>query len=149
MAGRIFHPFLGITLGVILSACGAENNLESGTSQPVAQPALIKGHRLTVDQEEDFRSQIERCWIAPTEAVGRDGMVVEIRVRMRIDGTVRAVAVKDSERVSKDPFLRAVADSARRAVMNPRCNPWKLPPDKYDQWKEMVIVFNLSEMMER
>ena len=41
-----------------------------------------------------------------------------------------------------DPTFRAAADSAMRAVSNPRCQPWPLSPDKYNSWR--TITFNFD-----
>jgi hypothetical protein len=33
-----------------------------------------------------------------------------------------------------------------RAVKNPRCSPLRLPPDKYNLWNKMTVVFDPKEM---
>jgi hypothetical protein len=30
--------------------------------------------------------------------------------------------------------------------LNPRCHPFKLPPEKYDHWRTMTLIFNPKEM---
>ena len=52
----------------------------------------------------------------------------------------------DQGRYNRDSFFRAAADSARRAVFHPHCNPLALPLDKYDIWKTIIIRFNPREM---
>jgi len=34
-----------------------------------------------------------------------------------------------------------------RALKNPRCSPLKLPPDKFDEWKHFVMIFNAKDML--
>jgi hypothetical protein len=46
-----------------------------------------------------------------------------------------------------DPFYRAAAESALRAVLNPQCSPLKLPPDKYEQWKILELTFNPKDLL--
>ena len=48
--------------------------------------------------------------------------------------------------MTADPFFRSAAESALRAVLNRRCQPFKLPPEKYDIWKLMILSFNPKEM---
>jgi len=37
-----------------------------------------------------------------------------------------------------------LAESALRAVLNPRCQPFKLPPDRYEAWQVMELNFDPS-----
>jgi hypothetical protein len=74
-------------------------------------------------------------------------MTVEIRVTMNPDGTVRDAQVQDNARMTADPFYRAMAESALRAVLNPRCQPFKLPKDRYDVWQTLALNFDPREML--
>ena len=47
---------------------------------------------------------------------------------------------------NSDPFFQAAADSARRALFNPGCQPLKLPLDKYDQWQTFTITFDPKDI---
>jgi hypothetical protein len=40
-----------------------------------------------------------------------------------------------------------VAESAQRAVMNPRCKTLPLPPDGYEFWKDAIFVFSPRDML--
>ena len=71
---------------------------------------------------------------------------VEVRVWLRPDGSVRDARIESTEKMG-DPFYRTAAESARRAVF--ACSPIKAPPDKYDRWSEMVLVFNPATMIGR
>lgn len=95
---------------------------------------------------DQVRRQIERCWNLPAGARGAENMVVSIRVEMNIDGTPGMAEVVEQERMRGDPYFRAAAESALRAVLNPRCHPFGLPREKYDSWKTMTLVFDPKEM---
>ena len=69
----------------------------------------------------------------------------EFRVSMNSDGTVRSATLLNTDQLS-DPFFQAAADSARRALLNPRCQPLKLPADKYDQWQTFTITFDPKDV---
>ena len=43
-------------------------------------------------------------------------------------------------------FYYVITESALRTLMNPKCNPLKLPEDKYDLWKNLTITFDHSNM---
>jgi len=64
---------------------------------------------------------------------------------MNPDGTVRAATLLNPERLG-DPYFQAAADSARRALFNPTCQPLKLPPQKYDQWQIFTITFDPKDL---
>jgi hypothetical protein len=58
--------------------------------------------------------------------------------------------VRDAQLLNPDrlgePYFQAAADSAHRALLNPRCQPLKLPPDKYDQWQTFTITFDPKDL---
>ncbi len=101
---------------------------------------------LTVTEIDLVRQQIAQCWNVPAGAKDAENLVIEIRVAMNPDGTVRSARIGDTARLQSDPFFRAAAESALRAVLNPRCQPLKLPFEKYAEWKTMTLVFNPREM---
>lgn len=102
---------------------------------------------LAISEIDLVRQQIIKCWNVPAGAKEAWNLVVEVSVVMNPDGTVRDARVQDAGRMARDPFYRAAAESALRAVKNPRCQPFKLPPEKYDQWRDMVLNFDPREML--
>ncbi|MGE0717244.1 MAG: energy transducer TonB, partial [Alphaproteobacteria bacterium] len=125
---------------------------EARPSPPHAQPqrtqtasaaptASMLSQQLSSNEIDAVRQQVERCW--SFFAGGRDvqNMEVDIRVWMNADATVREARVVDSGRYQADPVFRSVADSGRRAILNPDCSPLRLPRDKYDMWKTFVFTF--------
>lgn len=97
---------------------------------------------LSQSELDAVRRQIEQCWSLPAGARDAQNMVLEIRTVLNRDGRVRSAQIVDTQRVSRDPFFRAMAESALRAVLNPQCQPLRLPPEKYDEWQIMVLVFD-------
>jgi hypothetical protein len=101
---------------------------------------------VTMTEVDLVRRQIEQCWNVPAGAKNAENMAVAVRVDMNPDGTPRAVSIEDNARMQTDPYFRAAAESAKRAVLNPRCHPFKLPPDKYQRWQTMTVIFDPKEM---
>jgi outer membrane biosynthesis protein TonB len=101
---------------------------------------------LTISEIDLVRQQIARCWNLPAGAKDAEDLSIEIHTVMNPDGTVREARIQNQTRMQRDPFFRAAAESALRAVLNPRCSPLKLPPEKYDQWKDMTLNFNPKDM---
>lgn len=101
---------------------------------------------LSLSEIDYVRQQIAKCWNLPAGAKEAENMVIEIAVDMNMDGTVRSAKV-NTVGLQSDPFLRAMSESALRAVLNRRCQPFRLPGDKYDRWKTMTLIFNPKEML--
>jgi len=75
-------------------------------------------------------------------------MRVGVQIRLNTDGTLRgAPRVLDDARVRSDRVFRAVAESAVRALLNPRCSPLKLPYEEYDIWQNITFNFDPGEAL--
>ncbi|MDD9900007.1 MAG: energy transducer TonB [Alphaproteobacteria bacterium] len=104
------------------------------------------GARMTMSEEEALRRQLEKCWNVPFGAKDAENLQVEVFMVINTDRTLRAARIVDQARYNKDSFFRAAADSAMRAVRNPLCSPFELPPDKYDIWNTTIVTFDPSMM---
>jgi len=109
------------------------------------------GDKLTISEIDAIKRQIEKCWVvmAAIGAKNVENMIVQIRMKLNPDGTLRDSRIVDRFRLETNPTYKAIAESAHRAVKNPRCNKFELPFAKYEIWKEIVLRFNPSEMVGR
>jgi outer membrane biosynthesis protein TonB len=95
-----------------------------------------------------IRRQIEPCWSPPIGAREADELTVKIVVYVEPTGRVRRAEIVDAGRMALDQTFQAAADSARRAVLNDRCNPLKdLPADRYELWRELELTFNPKDAL--
>lgn len=108
--------------------------------------ASVISDNLTLSQADALRYQLSQCWSVPVGAMDAENLTVEILATVGPDRVVRTTDIVDKARYNRDPFFRTAAESARRALLNPRCSPLALPEDKYDLWKTMRIRFNPQEM---
>ena len=113
---------------------------------PSSQPEAPLGSRLSASEIDMVREQISRCWDVPAGARDDPGLIVEIRVIVGPDGNVERATIVDAARAQGDPFYRAAAESARRAFFNPECRPLRLPPEKYEIWRDMVVDFSPKDL---
>ncbi|MEE9139591.1 MAG: energy transducer TonB [Alphaproteobacteria bacterium] len=114
------------------------------------QPAFDPAQAVTVSEKDAIRRHFERCWLVPAGARDAKNLVVAVHVWVNPDGRVHRAEIVNVEKMRRDPFYRAAAESALRAVLNPKCRSLKdlnLPARKYDQWKYMTITFNPKEMI--
>ncbi|MFO1154586.1 MAG: hypothetical protein U1E42_13130 [Rhodospirillales bacterium] len=128
------------------TAATAPSAASSASSASSASAAAGSGSvPVTAGEIDSVRRQIEQCWSLPANVKPTKDLVVQIKVEMNQDGTPRTALIQDTGRMG-DAAYRATAESARRAVLNPRCHPFKLPRDKYDRWRTLNLVFNPAEM---
>ena len=115
-----------------------------------AQKAPL-GEKLTISEIDAIKRQIERCWLVPAAIGAKDvqEMSVQVRLKLNPDGTLRESRIVDRFRMETNATYKAVAESALRAIRNPRCSRFNLPLQKFDVWKDMVLRFNPSEMVGR
>ena len=95
---------------------------------------------VTASEVEGVRQKIRPCWNVLGGA--KEAPIVTLVVQMNQDGTPVKADFKDTGRYNNDPTYRASADAAHRAIMNPRCQPWPLSPEKYNSWR--TITFNFD-----
>jgi hypothetical protein len=112
---------------------------ETAEAIRLALQAANQGHAKSLEFLVKLRTY--QCWNAPPGARA----VAEFRVAMNPDTTVHTVELLNTERYG-EPSFRAVADSARRALLNPMCSPLILPRDQYHLWQTFTITFDPSEI---
>ena len=110
------------------------------------QRSFEQSRVISISEIDHVRQQITKCWSPPAGAKDARNMIIEIAVSMNLDGTVRDAKI-NNKGLQADTFLRAMAESALRAVLNKHCQPFKLPREKFDRWKTMTLVFNPKEML--
>jgi hypothetical protein len=117
---------------------------DTAPQRPPAPPSLDQ--QVSISEIDAVKRQIEACWSMPAGARDARDLIVTIRATVAPDGRVISARIDDMSRMG-DPFYRAAAESAQRAVLNPRCQPLKLPPHKYEQWKDLRLDFNPKDMI--
>ena len=65
-------------------------------------------------------------------------MIVKFHLRLNADGKLAEPPIVTNQ--TDDPAFRGAAENAVKAVR--ACEPFKLPKDRYELWKDMVLSFN-------
>jgi outer membrane biosynthesis protein TonB len=104
---------------------------------------------MTADLQDSLRSQISQCWSPPIGAPHAEDLIVDFDLLLNQDGSVAQPPQLTSDSAaaaSGNPYTRAAADAARRAIYE--CAPYKLPADRYSQWREInPFHFDPRQMM--
>lgn len=88
---------------------------------------------------EALRQTIRPCWNTET---AQTPLIVTITVKMNRDARPLQAIPRVKAAYDSDPNYRAAADAALRAIMNPRCQPWPLPLDRYEVWQTLTFNFD-------
>lgn len=91
-----------------------------------------------------IQEQLRNCWRLDPGARDARDLVIEIRVELNPDGSVRRSSVVDVIRMVQDGYFRSAAENAMRAIA--KCSPFRLPPNKYTIWRDLTLRFNPREM---
>lgn len=122
----------------------------------VAPPPSPKQSSISpIDRRREARAlaqlvmrQVTPCWSLPAGAKDAHTIRVGVRIFLHPDGTLSGPPkVEDQARMSRDVAFRAVAESALRALRNPRCTPLRLPVKKYAAWREISFNFDPRELL--
>lgn len=99
------------------------------------------GSTLTQSEMDALRSQIQACWNPPAGI--SDAGNLRVSVRFSLD---RSGRVEGQPRVTESSGNRQADESARRAVLICGQSGYRLPEEKYDAWRDVIVNFDPSDM---
>jgi outer membrane biosynthesis protein TonB len=95
--------------------------------------------------QNSLKRQMAACWSFPAGAAQAENLVIAIHVQLRADGSlIEAPELMDQSRMG-EPYYRAAAEAALRAIN--RCQPFELPAEYYDVWKDIIFNFDPRAML--
>ncbi|MBP0614216.1 cell envelope integrity protein TolA [Jiella mangrovi] len=102
------------------------------------------GAKLSQSEMDALRGQVSQCWSPPAGVSEAGSLRVTIQMRLDPSGGLegRPVLVDGG---NGSTIERAAGEAALRAVI--RCAPYRLPPEKYDTWSEVILNFDPSQML--
>lgn len=123
----------------------AEVREEKKVSSNAQTSSFDGAHEGDAFDAEMIGSQIYRYWAVPAGVKDAEKMIVEIEINVNENGAVipSEVKIKDMPRYNSDMIFKAVADSAKRAIL--QASPLKLPKNK--KFKSFTFRFNLKKAL--
>ncbi len=119
------------------------SSLDTGRLAALIDKSIKETETAPQVPEEDYRERLE-------EAV-KSSQLSRLQAR-RSTATLEGKLVRPPQILGQgffssahDSFYRVAAESAARAVR--RCAPYNLPKDRYDQWSEIDLNFDPSQML--
>jgi hypothetical protein len=120
----------------------AMNNLFG--EQPAQQAPL--GPPLTGGERDGLRVAVQACW--NTGALSSEALrvTVTLGVSMNRDGRPDVGSIRLISSDGADAPTRQAFEAARRAIIRCGGNGYNLPPEKYEQWRDIEMTFNPERM---
>lgn len=120
--------------------------LGAGRRESPQPRASIDERRVVAELVQMIRQQVTPCWSIPVGVKDAEKISVEVNIRLNPDGSLRgAPRIVDRRRMQAEANFRAVAESALRALRNPRCMPLRLPTERFALWQEISFNFDSRE----
>jgi hypothetical protein len=126
---------------------------KSEPAKPEETPRAGVGDRnaMTMDIKDALLAQMRECWNVPVGAPNPEQLIVQVHVFLAPDGGLQQPPQLESATRAAEagnPYMRTAAEAALRAVSV--CAPYKrLPRDRYEVWREIVMTFDPSKMIVR
>ncbi len=114
---------------------------EDTKSEEKVTPTKL-GINLSISEIDAVRRHFQQCWNIPSGAREAGDLATEIKVRFNKEGNVIDARIVNINRMKRDRYFRTAAESALRAVLNPRCKNAPLPENKFDKWKNLTLNFD-------
>ena len=123
-----------------IAADKLNNSLSAAAGDVLKAPEKPVIGPLGLSDIDRLRAHLSKCWDPPIGAAGSDTLIVDIIVSLDRDGRVLSAKIDNKLRFNTDRIYKVAAEEAIRATRE--CSPLPLPPEKYEQWKSFVFVFD-------
>jgi len=117
----------------------------AGRAAPAA--AAPAGQPMTAGEKDALRVSVQACW--NVGSLSSEALMVTVTLAVSVAqtgipdaGSIRMIGFEGgSEAAARQAF-----EAARRAVLRCGATGFQLPPEKYDQWRDIEMVFNPERM---
>jgi hypothetical protein len=123
-----------------------EEQAKALTKAPVLGAPEGRDRQVSASELAILAQRIRQCvqskWNLLAGGEQAQHTLVKLRLRFNPDGTLAGAPVIMNPQST--PYFLAVSDSAIRAAQ--ACEPYSLPPEKYELWKDIVLNFDPRDM---
>lgn len=134
------EPALDPVADAIAGALSELASETTATNAPIGPP-------LTSGETDAFRVSVQRCWNVGSLSTEAMRTTVVVFVSVAQDGVPDAGSIRMVDfSGGTDAAANQAYEAARRAIIRCGASGFPLPADKFDQWREMELVFNPDGM---
>ena len=115
-------------------------------AQNETQPSVPSGPPLTSSEKNGLVLAVQKCWNVPVGLQNASDLVVVLSVELKPDGKLAGAPVLIEPAGTPTGTTQQAFEAGRRALI--RCAPYSsLPAEKYEQWRQLEVVFNPKKMV--
>jgi len=111
------------------------------------KPSTPLGPPLTGGEKDGLVLAVQQCWNVPIGLQNADNLVVVIAMELTRDGKLAGNPKLIDPPGPPTGTIKQAFEAGRRALI--RCAPYDLPREKYEQWRQVEVVFNPEKMAVR
>jgi hypothetical protein len=123
------------------------DDLAKAAAKPSNQPASVTGPPMTGSETSGLVFAIQQCWNVPVGLENDSSNIITMGVKLTREGKLAEPPRKLAPLSGSAAGILQAYEAARRALI--RCQPYDLPIEKYETWKEIEVVFNPQQMVLR
>lgn len=112
-----------------------------------AEASKPSGPPLTGREKGALVLAVQQCWTPPIGVQNAGDLKVTLLVELNEQGKITGGPTLVSPAGDPQGVVKQAFEAGRRALL--RCGPYKLPADKYEQWKQIEVTFNPQNMVVR
>lgn len=117
-------------------------------AQKAASPSRAtapSGPPLTAGEKEGLVLAVKECWNVPIGLENASDLVVVLAAELGLDGRVQGSPRLIDPAGNPQGAVKQAFEAGRRALL--RCQPYDLPKEKFEQWRQIEVVFNPKKMV--
>ncbi|MDG1279919.1 MAG: cell envelope biogenesis protein TolA [Pseudorhodobacter sp.] len=117
------------------------------SSAPAAAPEAPAGPPMTSGEKDALRFAVQQCWNVGSLSTDALRTTVVVAVSIAETGVPDAGSIRMIDfSGGTEGAARQAYEAARRAIIRCGATGFKLPPEKYEQWRNVEMVFNPENM---
>jgi hypothetical protein len=102
---------------------------------------------MTAGEKDALRIAVQACWNVGSLSTDALRVTVVVAATLAENGVPDAGSIRMIEaQGGSDTAARQAFEAARRAVLRCGARGFNLPPEKYEQWRNIELVFNPEKM---
>ncbi len=117
---------------------------EASETPAAGEGTAANGPPMTSGEKDALRVAVQRCWNQGAISTDATRVVLTVRVQMSPDGRPGKMELVSSEG-GDDTATQIAYRTARSAISRCTNNGYPLPPDKYERWKVIDMIFDNQE----
>ena len=131
-------------------AAAAEAEAAEAAAAEAAASNLPAGPPMTAGEMDALRVAVQACWNVGALSMEALRTTVTVAVSVGQDGVPDAGSIAMiASNGESDTATQQAFEAARRAIIRCGARGFPLPPEKYDQWQNMELVFDPNGMRMR